>query len=255
MKYWIIAKNDKKSTLAKEKLMKNITLELDEKNPELVVAIGGDGTFINAVHQFPQAVIFGLHTGHLGFYSNYTLESLDDLIMDINEKKYKVEWIDLLKCSIQAGKKNIVDYALNEMTIIMPPRTLILNVYVDEEKFETFRGTGLCISTSYGSTAYNKSLHGAVVDPSVKAFQMTEIAGINSNSYRTLSSSLLLASHRTIILEALQEGEVYITIDNISYNIKEFSSAQISVASDKIQVAYHELPHFVERIKRTFLTQ
>lgn len=252
MKFTIICKKDEESFQLMEYLKQNICLEESIHSPDLVIAIGGDGTFIEAIHTYPNAVIFGLHTGHLGFYSNYTKEDVHLLIEDINKQSYQVERLDALCCKID-DKKPIVAYALNEMTIIMPPRTLILDVWIDDCQLETFRGTGFCISTAYGSTAYNKSLHGAVIDPCLKAFQLTEIAGINSNQYRTLSSPILLSDNKEVVLRAKQEEELYVTIDNRSYPLKAFKQAQISLKKEHFQVAYHQKPHFVERIKRTFI--
>lgn len=253
MKYTIIAKNDDISNQLKEHLEKNIKLSLTKKEPDIVIAIGGDGTFLKAIHQYPDAIIFGLHTGHLGFYSNYTKEDVEDLIQDINEQNYQIEYLDALECKISNGKKEITHYALNEMTLIMPPRTLILDVYIDDTKLETFRGTGFCISTAYGSTAYNKSLHGAVVDANIKAFQLTEIAGINSNQYRTLSSPLLLSKERKVTFSAKQKEEIFVTIDHLSYSLDQFSDASITLDQGRFKVGFHKMPHFVERIKRTFL--
>lgn len=252
MKFTIICKKDEESFQLMDLLKQNICLEESTQFPDLVIAIGGDGTFIEAIHSYPNAVVFGLHTGHLGFYSNYTKEDVQVLIDDINNRCYQIEYLDGLCCKIDDDKP-IVAYALNEMTIIMPPRTLILDVWIDDVQLETFRGTGFCISTAYGSTAYNKSLHGAVVDPCLKAFQLTEIAGINSNQYRTLSSPILLSDNKKVKLCAMQEEEVYVTIDNKSYSLHSFKQAQISLEKEKFKVAYHKKPHFVDRIKRTFI--
>ena len=149
MKYWIVNKEDRVSLEIKESLFKEIELSLDEISPDLVVVVGGDGTFIHAVHQYPNAIFFCVHTGHLGFYSNYTIENLRQLIDDINKKEYQIETLDTLYCQFLNGTNWIAAFAVNEMTILMPPRTLILNVLVDEEHLETFRGTGLCISTPF----------------------------------------------------------------------------------------------------------
>lgn len=255
MKYWIVSKEDETSKEIKETLLEKINMELTQKNPDLVVVIGGDGTFISAVHQFPNAIFLGIHTGHLGFYANYTLETVSKMIEDINHQSYQIEKIDVLECELNTCEQQIQAFAINEMTIIKPPKTLILNVNIDHQKLETFRGTGLCISTAYGSTAYNKSLLGAVVDPSLKAFQIAEIAGINSNQYRTLSSPLLLSQERTVTLEVEQKEEVFLTIDHLSYHLKNFSSATIKLNVGKISLAHPKGITFVERIKRTFLKE
>ncbi|MDE6661028.1 MAG: NAD kinase, partial [Anaeroplasmataceae bacterium] len=251
--YWIIHKEDDISLELKEKLINEIKLELCPDKPDYVIVIGGDGTFISAVHQYPKAIFFGIHTGHLGFYANYTLEDVSKLIDDIHQQNFQIEKLDILECQLSHGEKNIHTFAMNEITIITPPKTLIAEIFIDKEKLETFRGTGLCISTPYGSTAYNKSLHGAVLDSTLKAFQITEIAGINSNSYRTLTSSLLLASNRLVKIKVEQPAEVFVTADHLSYHLIDFKEAQISLHLEKVAVALPKDIHFIERIKRTFL--
>ncbi|MCM1130234.1 MAG: NAD kinase [Roseburia sp.] len=253
MKYWIVCKKDEISKNIENILTKEIQLLKNEQNPDLVIVIGGDGTFISAVHQFPNAIFLGIHTGHLGFYANYTVQTLPELIENVNKQNYIIEKVDVLECEFVTNNQKIHTFALNEVTIIKPPKTLLLNVYVDDEKLETFRGTGLCISTAYGSTAYNKSLFGAVVEPNIKAFQITEIAGINSNQFRTLSAPLVLSNERKIKLEVLKQEEVFITIDHLSYHFKDFSNATVQLKTEQISLAHPKQNSFIERIKRTFL--
>lgn len=254
MRYTILVKQDNVSKSIKEKLINSIKHEYNQENPELVIAVGGDGTILKSVHQYPKAIIFGLHTGHLGFYSNYCIENLEQLIEDINSGSYRIEYLDQLKCTIHSKDTLIEQYALNEMVIMMPPRTLILDLAIDGKNFERFRGTGFCISTPFGSTAYNKSLHGAVVDPEVKVFQIAEIAGINSNAYRTLSSPLVLSCKREVTFSSLEQQSVYITIDQDSYELEDFICASITYANNMVKMAYHEeKTFFTDRIRRTFL--
>lgn len=255
MKYWIISKKDENSQRYVKKLHKEIELDLDEKAPDIVIAIGGDGTFISAVHQYPKAIHFGLHTGHLGFYANYTLADIDTLIDDINHSSFVCEKIDSLKCELKTSHTSFVTYAINEMTILMPPKTLILDVKVDGELLETFRGTGVCLSTAYGSTAYNKSLDGAIVDSTIHSIQLAEIAGINSNQFRTLSTSLVLSSKRVVSLHTKEEEHVFVTIDNQSYDLKDFMQADISLLESQIKIGCHTKRSFIQRIKKAFFQE
>lgn len=82
--------------------------------------------------------------------------------------------------------------ALNEATIKSPDVTLVMDVELNGEHFERFRGDGLCVSTPSGSTAYNKALGGAIIHPTLQAFQLTEMASINNRVFRTVGSSLVL---------------------------------------------------------------
>ena len=253
MNYVIISRDDAKSRQIEEKLKSKIDGICSNNNPDVVIAIGGDGTLLQAAHLYPSAVIFGIHTGHLGFYCNYMEDDLDTLVSDINNKTYKIDEIEELRCDIvDYNDKVITNYALNEVTIVAPTRTLRLDVEISGEYLEFFRGTGFCISTPTGSTAYNKSLDGSVIDLKLKCMQLTEIAGINSNAYRTLSSPLVLAADKKITLNAIKPNDVFVTVDNVSYDIKDFKSLNVYYDGSKIKMAYHNLESFLKRINRTF---
>ena len=253
MKYVIISRDDLKSKQIEEKIKTGINGIYCEKNPDFVIAIGGDGTLLQAAHLYPSSTIFGIHTGHLGFYCNYMEDDLDLLVNDINNNTFKIDEIEQLRCDIlDYNDKVITNYALNEVTIVAPTRTLRLDVEISGEYLEFFRGTGFCISTPTGSTAYNKSLDGSVIDLKLKCMQLTEIAGINSNAYRTLSSPLVLAGDKKITLNAIKPNDVFVTVDNLSYDIKDFKSLNVYYDGRKIKMAYHNLESFLKRINRTF---
>ena len=254
MSYCIVVRDDIDSHLIEKNIKEKVSLEYNNENPDIVVAIGGDGTIIKATHLYPSAIIFGVHTGHLGFYANYSKDEIDLLINDINSNSFEVEKLKKLTCEIEDFDGKVIHAdALNEITVVTPPRTLILDVSIDNEFLERFRGTGLCISTPSGSTAYNKSLGGGVVDSTLDIMQLTEMAGINSNSYRTLSSPLILASNRRIELKSIGDVEVYITIDHLNYLINHFKSIVIYYDKKVVKMAYHNHENFLKRIKRTFL--
>ena len=150
---------------------------MNDENPDIVICVGGDGTILQASHKYPKAIIFGLHTGHLGFFANYNPDNVDELINDVNNGTYQMSDVSLLSCKIEEFNGNeLTMNALNEITVISTSKTLILDVNIDDDYLETFRGTGLCVSTPSGSTAYNKSLHGAVVDHDLECMQLAEIA-------------------------------------------------------------------------------
>ena len=69
---------------------------------------------------------------------------------------------------------------------------MVADVVINGVHFERFRGDGLTVSTPTGSTAYNKSLGGAVLHPTIEALQLTEIASLNNRVYRTLGSSIIV---------------------------------------------------------------
>ena len=258
MKYCFIIRDNDESKNLKDLLINQIKNEYDEKKPDIVIAIGGDGTIIKAGHKYPNAIIFGVHTGHLGHYANYSISDIDLMINDINNNEYKIQNLDMLSAEFVTNSGQIVnDFALNEVTIVSPLRTLILDVFIDDDFLERFRGTGLCISTPSGSTAYNKSLHGAVLDNRLKVMELTEIAGINSTVYKTLASPIVLSYERRIKLELVEGYEapkdVFITVDHISYSMNDLKTLYIFYDNKNLKMAYHKPEDFIKRVSRSFL--
>lgn len=69
---------------------------------------------------------------------------------------------------------------------------MVADVVIDNVQLERFRGDGLSVSTPTGSTAYNKSLGGAILHPTMEALQLAEISSLNNRVYRTLGSSVIV---------------------------------------------------------------
>lgn len=252
MKYAIYSKKkDEISLNLIDEIKRNIKLEYDEVNPDIVITVGGDGTFIRAVHNYIDnvcnIVFFGIKTGHLGFYSNYTKENIKELVDRINNNNYEIEYHDLVKWESNGNS----GYSLNEITIVNPCATQIVDVYIDKEKFETVRGTGLCICTTNGSTAYNKSLGGPVVDPKLGCLILSEMASINSNAYRSLNSSLVLSNNHK--LELVSKNAMYLTSDHLKYEIEGENTICCYLSDKKVKSGTNKSSIFIDRIKKSFL--
>ena len=178
------------SNYLKEKVL-SCGFEIDNKEPEVVIVAGGDGTFLRAVHHYLDKIneikFIGINKGSLGFFSSYEGEEVDRLLADLLSDELESASFKLLEASFNG---NFI-YAVNEIRIENPFHTQISDVYINNEFLETFRGNGLVVSSSMGSSAYNKSLGGAVVLPNLEVLQLSEIAPINNKMYRPLSSSLI----------------------------------------------------------------
>lgn len=265
MRFAIIEKNDEESQAAKEKIVTAFTkadFVYDEQTPELVISIGGDGTLLKAFHAYQQqltAVKFvGIHSGSLGFYTDWLLSEIDMFITAVLENEPVEEMYPLLQAEllVQGEKKSFL--ALNEVSLVNYHKTLALNVYIDEHLFEAFKGTGLCISTPSGSTGYNKSLGGAIVHPSLETFQLTEIASINNTVYRTLGSALILAKNESIRLALTSSVDDWIlTVDHfvVPLNADDAPNINVRMAREKMTFARYRQYDFWERTRRSFIAQ
>lgn len=175
-----------------ERLKKNGYIR-DDECPDIVFVVGGDGTFIIAVHQYmhmlDNAHFYGIHTGTLGFYTDYRDNELEEFLNAFLRKEYKEIDYPLLTASFASQKQ----YAINEVRIENAARTQVMEIFVNGKKFEDFRGTGICVCTQLGSTAYNRSLGGAVIQEGLHFIEMTEISGIHHVKYRSLGSPIVMA--------------------------------------------------------------
>ncbi|GAK05794.1 NAD kinase [Geomicrobium sp. JCM 19037] len=143
--------------------------------------------------------------------------------------------------------------ALNECTVKTTEGSLVCNVDIKGEEFETFRGDGLCISTPSGSTAYNKALGGAILHPSLASMQISEMASINNRVYRTIGSPLVLPEHHTCLLKPLNDVSMQLTIDHYSLVSKDIASIQCRVADEYVRFARFRPFPFWKRVKESFI--
>ena len=204
-------------------------IEIDTK---LIISIGGDGSFLNTMHKFnfPQIPVVALNTGHLGFFAEISPDTIDQFIEAYKNKEYFLQEVDLLEASIFTKESTIKVQAINEIVIKnIQSRTVHLDLKVDGIKIEHFSGDGMMISTPIGSTAYNYSAGGSIVDPKLNLLQLTPIAPMNTNAYRSFTSSIILPTTSVISIspEYDFEDSILIVIDGKQYKITQIEEVKI----------------------------
>ncbi|WP_277678588.1 NAD kinase [Gracilibacillus dipsosauri] len=264
MRFYILSKGDHKSDIIKGRMkqyLEGFSLEYDEKEPELVISVGGDGTFLEAFHTYQDRLehtaFIGIHTGHLGFYADWLPDEVEKLIIEIAKKPYEIVEYPLLDIVIYpAGEKKAKQFlALNEASVKSADGTVVLDVFIKGAHFERFRGDGLCISTPSGSTAYNKALGGAIIHPSLKALQITEMASINNRVFRTVGSPLILPKHHVCELKPLyHEKNFLITIDHYTDTYSNIDTIECKVSEKNIRFARFRALPFWKRVHDSFIS-
>ncbi|HDU1178576.1 TPA: NAD kinase, partial [Listeria monocytogenes] len=130
-------------------------------------------------------------------------------------------------------------------------------LYINDSHFETFRGDGMVISTPTGSTAYNKSVNGSIVDPLLPSMQVSELASINNNKFRTLGSSFILSPKRKLRIEiASEEGNnefPMIGMDSEALSIQHVHEVNLEVGDRFINIIKLPKNSFWDKVKRNFL--
>ncbi|TRY25287.1 NAD kinase [Brevibacillus sp. LEMMJ03] len=232
-------------------------VQKEGERPDLVLSIGGDGTLLEAVHQYGfEPTYVGIHTGHLGFYADWRPNELDAFVQALKQQTEPfVAEYPTVQCRILTRDGRIIHkWALNELVIRNASlSTLVACVYINGDEFETFRGDGLIVSSPSGSTAYNKAVNGALVHPSIEAIQLSEIASINNQAYRTINSSLVLPKHHEVEL-IVMNPEIMIGLDREQAVWRDVCSITCRVGMDKVKFARYKRLTFWSRVRNSFIT-
>ena len=160
--------------VAKKKNVKGYSHEEINKNADIVVTIGGDGTILRALEKIEKP-IFAINSGGMGFLTEVDSKYAMDGIKRVVEGNYNVE--ERAKLKVTVDGKRLPD-ASNEVTVQTAriAKIIYLEVYVDDELIETIGADGIIVSTSTGSTSYSLSAGGPILDPSVDAMVITPLA-------------------------------------------------------------------------------
>ena len=230
----------------REKLKKQHFI-LNDTNPDIVISIGGDGMLLSAFHKYENQ-LDKVYTD----YRDFELDQLmTNLLLDTGAKvSYPVLNV---KVTLENGEVKIFR-ALNEASIRRSDRTMVADIIINHVPFERFRGDGVTVSTPTGSTAYNKSLGGAVLHPTIEALQLTEIASLNNRVYRTLGSSIIIPKKDKIELLPTRNDYHTISVDNSVYSFRNIERIEYQIDHHKIHfVATPSHTSFWNRVKDAFI--
>jgi NAD+ kinase len=151
--------------------------------PDLVLSVGGDGTFLETVLEVKDMgiPIAGVNTGRMGFLANISADEISRSIDMLTRGDYEI----IERCLLEISKpKEIFEgnssCALNEITIQKADLSMItISVFVDEIHLNTYWADGLIVSTATGSTAYNLSVGGPILSPEDESIIISPIAPHN----------------------------------------------------------------------------
>lgn len=230
-----------------------------EQETELIVCIGGDGALLEGIHRlgFPDIPFIGVNTGHLGFFQEISPDQLDDFIFHYKTGKYRLQTLSTVKAVIRTEQGEAFEHiGLNEIVIRgEDSHPVHLNISIGGSFIERFSGDGILVATPAGSTAYNYSLGGCIVDPRLTLIQVTPIAPMNTTAYRSFTSSILLPSDLSlgIIPEYMKKHGIKITTDHLEYMYHDISNINIEFADKIVNLLRFETYDFWNKVKTKFL--
>jgi NAD+ kinase len=155
----------------------------DSETADLVLSVGGDGTFLETVLKVKDLgiPIAGVNTGRMGFLANISEEEISHSVDMLCNSEYGIVERCLLEMTQPEGIfEGNSSSALNEITIQKADLSMItISVFVDDTHLNTYWADGLIVSTATGSTAYNLSVGGPILSPEDESIIISPIAPHN----------------------------------------------------------------------------
>lgn len=207
-----------------------------ESGIDLVMAVGGDGTVLKGaqIALASDAPIFGINAGRLGFLADGAPADLEDTLDRLVERDWPVSERMTVQASLDGvpGPTGLNDVVIEKME---SQRLVYLDVWIDDNRFLTYRADGLVVATPTGSTAYNLSVGGPLVDPEGAALILTPVA-----PHSLFSRSIVLPAERVVRLEVLEDRPVGVNVDGIDVGSVE-AGGIIEVRKGASRVRFVEL--------------
>lgn len=224
------------------------------KDVNLMLSIGGDGTFLATLNFIRDSGIpvLGINTGHLGFLANVAQTEINAAISAVFNKQFSIEQRAML--SVSASKSlsfDDVNYGLNELTIFKKDSSSMITIhtYINGEFLNSYFADGLIIATPTGSTAYSLSCGGPLVMPGSQNFVITPIAPHNLNV-----RPLVISDSNVITLKVeARSGHYRATLDSRSEVIDSSVELTIKKADFPLNIVKLHNQNFFNTIRNKLL--
>ena len=209
---------------------------------QLMICLGGDGTFLSAAHHDSSRDIpkIGVNLGSVGFLQEIEVDRLDQALERLVTGDYELEERSLLEssCYDTGGHKVLTDEALNDVVIARGSRakSIIVGLELDGIRVQNIPGDGVIVSTPTGSTAYSLSAGGPIVHPTADVILITPIC---PHTMQNRTYVIGAGSQITLRLISNQEG-AYLTVDGRG-GLEISTGSQVKVKSAKRKVKYIRL--------------
>ena len=231
--------------------------ESEAENCDIVLVLGGDGTLMRVAKKSVKfkLPIIGVNTGHLGFLAQTGIEGLENTMERLISGEYLLEKRMMLKGTVLRNKEVIFETnALNDVCINRGGPLQILNysVSVNDMLLKSYSADGVIISTPTGSTGYNLSAGGPIVEPSADMILLTPVC-----AHTFMNRSILLKSKDTVTITIGEphdddiEQKVIASFDgNEKIELLCGDEIRIEKADEKIEFIQMNNVNFLETLNR-----
>lgn len=180
----------------------------EDVTPDMVLAVGGDGTMLGAVYRAIRwdVPVLGFNLGTLGFLAEADPEAMTETVERLFARDYEVEE----RMTVSARANGSVMEGINDVVVekIDSTRLVHLEVVIDGVMFATYRADGLIVATPTGSTAYSFSAGGPIVDPGVSAMVLTPVA-----AHSLFDRPMVLPAGSEVTITVRRDRPVRVNVD------------------------------------------
>jgi NAD+ kinase len=221
---------------------------------ELVIGLGGDGTFLRAAELARNAnvPVLGINMGRIGFLAEAETEAIDSILEHVVARSYRLEERLTLDITVRL-KGEVVSrgWALNEASLEKGPRLGVLGVVleVDGRPVSTFGCDGVLVSTPTGSTAYAFSAGGPIMWPDLEALLV-----VPNNAHALFARPMVTSPDAHIAVEIEADGHDALVFCDGRREMRVPAGARLEVQRCDVSVKWARLDSapFTDRLVRKF---
>ncbi|MCW4002494.1 MAG: NAD(+)/NADH kinase [Candidatus Bathyarchaeota archaeon] len=222
---------------------------LSKMKADFVVSMGGDGTILRTSITLPkpEPPILGINMGVRGFLTEVEPKNACEAVERILKGEYKIE--KSAKLAVSAGGEALPD-ALNEVVISAgePSKILYSQICKDGKPILKCQADGLIVATQTGSTGYNLSAGGPVLDRNVDAFVLTPICSL------TVFHSLVFPANSKITFNVIRPKNMLVLIDGNYRKLLDTKDPVLEVTRSKNVTSFIRFEtDFYDRLRNRLL--
>ena len=180
---------------------------------DLALSLGGDGTMLRTVDLVSSSAVpvLGINVGHLGYLNECEPDYLEEALERFFSDRYRIE--ERMTLAVHAtvgGEIQAPRVALNEAWLekSLPGHTVRMALTIGGSQFTTYAADGLIVCTPTGSTAYNLSVRGPIVSPSLRAVVVKPVS-----PHQLFDFALVLADDEDVRVDVLEGRPATLLVD------------------------------------------
>lgn len=216
---------------------------------DFALSVGGDGTFLTTASLVGHldVPILGINCGHLGYLAEVQTDNIDLVLDQLISNKYTIEQRRMLEVTCQQEGKIASPYALNEVGILKSGLSSMITVDVtlNGEFLHNYKADGLLLATPTGSTAYNLSVGGPLLDPHVNAIILSPVA-THSLNIRPL---VVLDDSKIDVKISSRNGSYLLSVDGRSQVLNQDIQLHIERSQRTIKLVRIDGQTFMQSLK------